>query len=82
VTALTEASPQFRDWWAQYPVRSFRPATIAVDHPEAGLIELEMFQLRLVDQPSLIMVTQVPASETHLARVRSLLADTGGPPGK
>jgi transcriptional regulator with XRE-family HTH domain len=82
VTALTEASPQFRDWWAQYPVRSFRPATIAVDHPEAGLIELEMFQLRLVDQPSLIMVTQVPASETDLARVRSLLADTGGPPGK
>ena len=22
--ALTEASPQFRDWWAQYPVRYFR----------------------------------------------------------
>jgi transcriptional regulator with XRE-family HTH domain len=71
--ALTTASPQFRDWWAEYPVRSFRPATIAVRHPEAGLIGLEMFQLRLVDQPRLTMVTQVPTTRTSLERVRSLL---------
>jgi transcriptional regulator with XRE-family HTH domain len=76
VTALIEASPQFRDWWAEYPVRSFRPVTVAVKHPEAGLIQLEMFQLRLLDQPSLIMVIQVPAHQTDLERVRSLLPDT------
>jgi transcriptional regulator with XRE-family HTH domain len=76
VAALTEASPQFRDWWARYPVRYFRPAIIAVDHPQAGLIQLEMFQLRLVDQPGLIMVMQVPASGTDLARVTSLLQVT------
>ena len=35
-----------------------------------------MFQLRLVDQPDLVMVIQVPAGETDLARVNSLLADT------
>ena len=34
--ALTEASPQFRDWWAQYPVRYFRPARIRIRHPQAG----------------------------------------------
>ena len=73
VAALTESSPQFRDWWAEYPVRYFRPATIAIKHPEAGLIQLEMFQLRLVDQPDLVMVVQVPATTTYLARVRSLL---------
>ena len=73
VEALSEASPQFRDWWAEHPVRYFRPAVIAVRHPEAGLIQLEMFQLRLVDQPGLIMVVQVPASKTYLARVSSLL---------
>jgi transcriptional regulator with XRE-family HTH domain len=72
VAALTEASPQFRDWWAAYPVRYFRPATIGINHPQAGLITLQMFQLRLVEQPDLIMVIQVPASETCLARVRSL----------
>jgi transcriptional regulator with XRE-family HTH domain len=60
VTALTEASPQFRDWWAEYPVRYFRPATIGINHPQAGLLTLQMFQLRLVEQPDLIMVIQVP----------------------
>jgi hypothetical protein len=81
VAALTEASPRFRDWWAEYPVRYFRPATIAVRHPEAGLIQLEMFQLRLVDQPGLLLVVQVPASATYLARIRSLLPDTAIRPG-
>jgi transcriptional regulator with XRE-family HTH domain len=75
VAALTEASPQFAQWWAEYPVRYFRPATIAVKHPGAGVIGLQMFQLRLVDQPDLVMVIQVPADETSLARVRSLLAE-------
>jgi MmyB-like transcription regulator ligand binding domain len=75
VAALTEASPQFAQWWAEYPVRYFRPATIAVKHPGAGVIGLQMFQLRLVDQPDLIMVIQIPADETSLARVRSLPAE-------
>jgi transcriptional regulator with XRE-family HTH domain len=74
VAALTEASPQFRAWWDEYPVRYFRPATIGINHPRAGLIGLQMFQLRLVDQPDLVMVIQVPASPTALARVTSLLA--------
>jgi transcriptional regulator with XRE-family HTH domain len=73
VAALTEVSPQFRGWWAEYPVRYFRPATIGVRHPGAGLIWLQMFQLRLVDQPDLIAVIQVPADETSVGRVRSLL---------
>ena len=51
VAALTEASPQFRDWWAEYPVRYFRPAKIRISHPQAGKITLEMFQLRLEDEP-------------------------------
>jgi transcriptional regulator with XRE-family HTH domain len=75
VAALTKVSPQFRDWWAEYPVRYFRPATTGVKHPGAGLIWLQMFQLRLVDQPDLIAVIQVPADEASAGRVRSLLAD-------
>jgi len=78
VTALAQASPEFRAWWAEYPVRPFRPATISVSHPRAGRIRLEMYQLRPVDQPGLLMVIQVPASETDLARVQSLLP--GGAP--
>lgn len=73
VEALSEASPQFRDWWAAHPIDYFRPAIVAVRHPGAGLIQLEMFQLRLVNQPILIMVIQVPSNQTYLARVNSLL---------
>lgn len=76
VAALTEASPQFREWWTEYPVRYFRPATIAIRHPRAGLIRLEMFQLRLVDRPDLIEVIQVPADEASLHRVLSLQTNT------
>ncbi len=74
--ALTAASPEFRDWWAEYPVGHFQPAAIEINHPEAGLIMLEMFQLRLVDQPDLVTVIQVPANKTSLARVSSLLGGT------
>jgi predicted kinase len=70
--ALTAASPQFRDWWAQYPVRYFRPARIRIKHPQAGRITLELFQLRLEDDPGLVMVTQVPADPASRDRVAAL----------
>ena len=73
VAALTQASPQFREWWAEYPIRHFRPATIKIEHPEIGRVDLEMFQLRPVEHPDLLMVLQVPRSGDDLQRVRSLL---------
>ncbi len=30
VGALTDASPEFRQWWADHPVREFRPATSSI----------------------------------------------------
>jgi transcriptional regulator with XRE-family HTH domain len=74
VAELTEVSPEFREWWAEYPIRRFRPATIAIDHPGAGMIELEMFQLRPVEHPDMLLVLQVPRGEDALRRVTSLLA--------
>jgi transcriptional regulator with XRE-family HTH domain len=74
IGALTEVSQPFRDGWAEYPVRYFRPATIAIQHPRAGLISLQLFQLRLVDQPGLVAVIQAPATQKSLSRVQSLLA--------
>ena len=75
--ALTEASPQFRNWWAQYPVRYFRPAEDPDQAPASLRITLELFQLRLEDDPGLMMVTQVPADPASRDRVAALLA--GGP---
>jgi hypothetical protein len=73
VAELTETSPEFRKWWAEYPVRHFRPATIRIEHAEIGRLDLEVFQLRPVEYPDLIMVLQVPRGEDDLRRVRSLL---------
>jgi transcriptional regulator with XRE-family HTH domain len=73
VTELTEASPEFRDWWAEYPVRSFRPATIGIDHPEVGRIALELFQLRPVEHPDLLLVIQVPATDHDVRLVARLV---------
>jgi len=77
VAALTEASPQFRAWWAEYPVRHFRPVTFAVDHPAAGPVTVEMYQLRLAERPDITLVLQVPASPADLGRVSAVLAAAG-----
>jgi hypothetical protein len=76
--ALRAASPEFRAWWGEYPERYFQPAKIAIRHPEAGRIALEMFQLRLVEHPDLVMVMQVPASPPDAERVAALLGLPAG----
>lgn len=73
VAELSEVSREFRTWWAEYPVRTFRPATIEIEHEKIGRIELEVFQLRPAERPDLLMVVQVPTTEADLKRVRSLL---------
>ena len=70
---LTGVSPEFREWWAEYPVRDFRPATIGIDHPEIGRLDLEMFQFRPVEHPDMLMVLQVPRTMDDLQRVTSLI---------
>jgi transcriptional regulator with XRE-family HTH domain len=75
VAELTGISPEFREWWAEYTIREFRPATIAIDHPEIGVIDLEMFQLRPVVHPDMLLVLQVPANEDARQRINSLLGD-------
>ena len=78
VAELTEVSPEFREWWAEYPVHGFRPATIGIEHPRIGRLDLEMFQFRPVEYPDLLMVLQVPTNEAALRRVTSLLATDPG----
>ncbi|WP_216911912.1 helix-turn-helix transcriptional regulator [Nocardia noduli] len=73
VAGVSEASAEFRTWWSEYPVRDFRPATIVIEHPEAGPIELALYQLRLVENPDLLLVAQLPATEADRARVAGQL---------
>jgi len=73
VADLSGISPQFRTWWQEYPVRSFVPATVTVEHPIAGRLRLDMFQFRPVEYPDLLMVLQVPATADDLERLQILL---------
>jgi transcriptional regulator with XRE-family HTH domain len=73
VQALAEESPDFRAWWPEYPVRSFRPTTIELTHPLTGQIAFELFQLRLAEHPDLVLVLQVPASPADLRRAELVL---------
>ncbi|GAB2549088.1 helix-turn-helix transcriptional regulator [Nocardia heshunensis] len=74
IAGLTSESPQFRRWWSEYPVRRFRPATISVRHPLTGTIDLEVFQLRPVEDPNLLMVVQAPATPVAAQRIAVVLA--------
>ncbi|WP_330249655.1 helix-turn-helix transcriptional regulator [Nocardia sp. NBC_00565] len=73
VADLSEASPEFRIWWSEYPVQDFRAATIGIDHPEAGALNLELFQLRLVENPDLLLVLQLPSTELDRDNITSHL---------
>lgn len=77
VEELSEVSREFREWWADYPVRRFRPATVGIDHPEIGRLDLEMFKMRPMGHPDLVLVLQVPVGEDARRRVASLLGRTG-----
>jgi transcriptional regulator with XRE-family HTH domain len=73
VQELSQASAEFRAWWSDYQVRYFRPSTIEIDHHEAGRLKLEMFQLRPVEDPGLLMVVQVPADAETRKRIAAVL---------
>lgn len=71
--ALTQASPQFAQWWPDYPVRSFSPATITINNPDVGTIELELFKFHPVENAELVTVLQIPADDDARRRVELLL---------
>jgi hypothetical protein len=54
-------------------VRYFKPARARIKHPQAGRITLEMFQLRLEDDPGHLLVMQVPADTESRNRIVALL---------
>lgn len=74
VSGLRDASPEFRQWWSEYPIHRFRPATVGVEHAGVGFIELELFQLRPVENPALLMVVQIPATAVAAERIAAVLA--------
>ena len=73
VSEVSAASPEFRSWWNEYPIRQFRPAMIEIDHPDVGRLGLELFQFRPIESPDLVLVLQRPATDDDRRRITSLI---------
>ena len=73
LTAVGAASPQFRARWQEYPVNEFRAAAIGLSHPAAGELDLQLYQLRMVEVPDLLLVLQLPATDKDRDRIAATL---------
>jgi transcriptional regulator with XRE-family HTH domain len=71
---------QFRAWWQEYSVNEFRPATIGLSHPTAGELDLQLYQLRMVEDPDLLLVLQLPATDEDRGRIAATLDRPSPPP--
>jgi transcriptional regulator with XRE-family HTH domain len=67
-------------WWQEYSVNEFRPATIGLSHPTAGELDLQLYQLRMVEDPDLLLVLQLPATDEDRGRIAATLDRPSPPP--
>ncbi|MGV9678205.1 helix-turn-helix transcriptional regulator [Nocardia sp. NPDC003482] len=78
VERLSAVSPEFRCWWPEYEIREFDATLVRIDHPEAGPMTFELFQMRPVDDPRSIMVLHRPFTPADRARLETLLRRGAG----
>jgi transcriptional regulator with XRE-family HTH domain len=78
VADLTDTSPEFREWWADYTVGGFTDPDHVIIHPTAGRIAFDLTQLRLVQHPALTLVLQTPrTTDDRQALLRLTGTDDG-----
>jgi len=76
VTRLSEASAEFRGWWARHDVAHFASRERDFRHPVVGRLVLEHHKLALADDPRLHVVVYTPVAGTGAAeRLARLVAD-------
>lgn len=74
VADLSRVSAEFRTWWSEYPMQELQSPIVGVEHPEAGLINLELYQSRMIENPDLLLVIQRPATDEDRRRVLAVLS--------
>jgi transcriptional regulator with XRE-family HTH domain len=72
IKQLAEASVDFRNWWPTHRVRMGHSGIQSFQHPSVGLVTTDLIQLRLIEQPSLKLVVQLPATPQDAARLQQL----------
>ncbi|MER5355624.1 helix-turn-helix transcriptional regulator [Kitasatospora sp. NPDC002551] len=80
---LSVRSPEFRQWWAEHPVRDKTSGRKVFHHPLVGRMELVYETLRSADDPDQALVTYAPdpgsPSEDALRMLIAWDADRSGP---
>jgi transcriptional regulator with XRE-family HTH domain len=64
VEDLRQTSPEFRNWWPDHDVRQPPLGRIALNHPEAGLLELSSVSIHIDGDPRLWMCIYAPEKGT------------------
>jgi hypothetical protein len=61
VDELSEASPEFREWWPRHEVVVPEPGSKTIDHPELGRLNVLHLSLMPAGDPDLRMILLLPA---------------------
>ena len=72
IDALHEESEQFRVWWPRNVVERALTGQIVIRRPPAGIIRLDVTELKVASHPSLTLCVQVPSGPSDrekLARI-------------
>lgn len=72
IGALQEESEHFRVWWPRNAVEQALTGQIAIRRPPAGIIRLDVTELKVASHPSLTLCVQVPSRPSDrekLARI-------------
>lgn len=64
VEDLKESSPEFREWWPDHDVLEPPIGRVALNHPSAGLLELDNVCFNMEGDPSLRMCVYAPTPQT------------------
>jgi transcriptional regulator with XRE-family HTH domain len=64
VEDLKQTSPEFRNWWPSHDVRQPPLGRIQLNHPEAGLLELDSVSTHIDGDPRLWMCIYAPEKDT------------------
>ncbi|WP_084469928.1 helix-turn-helix transcriptional regulator [Amycolatopsis benzoatilytica] len=71
VNRLTEASPEFRQWWQQYPAQTRGEAAITLDHPGLGTLVFQHVPVRTQHGPNIRVSFLIPADGPTSDKLRS-----------
>jgi hypothetical protein len=75
IELLQASSAEFRAWWPEYAVGETFAGPIALKHPTAGLLRLDVTELHVAAHPSLTLNVQLPVRRTDREKLITLLAN-------